>query len=531
MLAHDQYMLLRRIFYVALFLSAFNAMGQQLSMMSWVQFRRETGGSYAQYLEYKKDFNTYHPADFSRNHVISPAELEAYINTWRSGGDWIGLEGKIPVDSVTQAALFKYQFEGYYFYFKDRFEGIDDFNDIADYYGDGSSSGITIGNGDESVSKRSYPIFPSKYYYYEPGHVEIRLDEPNQWTVLAVEEILPEGWTAADYQEIREDHVDHDSRWSKFDIWETAYVSFEDGRTIVRLGPFYKEDFIDPDRNYSTEAYQSWLPQLRYGIEHDNEELPTSSAIEGVQSYDGVSRPTLFREISPEYEKSYPQYNDFGVNISDVDVNVPNVDFQANNEYGVNNLFAWVTTGDSSTSLGKLHPWYEFYEYAGIQWVRCNYYQTIETSHVEVQIQFSNDMVNWYLLNNAKGGRIPHLDVGDAKVRSIRAPLCIGERSYIRLVILDLFDRRDSKPYKEAGYNCWKIHKKVYHNTNRNTINLPSHIKVVQFVGYREDIVQVSPNSTLAYRLNSEDFYYAEDDDIMIVATTGPSDIDVQVKR
>ncbi|GHB89815.1 hypothetical protein [Cerasicoccus arenae] len=422
----------KRIVYGLLLGLIANGLWANFPQLNWIQFRQKTGGTLAEFNQYKRDYATYHPADISQDHVISSTELENYADAWRNGEKWARHGNQqIPIDYVSLAAQIQWEFDGLYFYFGDHFEGIEDVNDIYNYYSYGLDS-VVGGVGWDWVSE---------YYIYKPPSVTVELNPPDGFWVVAIEETLPAGWTAEQYRETWEgisksQEYQTDVEREDRDL-EMAAFSVENGRTVVRWGPF--------------DGYPN---TLRYAVAHPEGLLPDSDQIVGVQSYDGVSRPTLERTIKPAFEKRYPEYNDFGINISDADVPVPNVDFRGDaNGDGYNNLIAWLTTGNLEVPMGDLKPVYTLVNEVGVMKMKCRYYLAVQSWQAKVYFLRSTDLTNWFYTQAESIQRLPNQDVGQSL--AYEATLLCEGGDYFRLLWAEDFSRgiaAPKNPFSSSGH-------------------------------------------------------------------------------
>lgn len=408
-------------------------------VLNWLEFRDLTGGNIRDYRRYRDDYQVYHPADANRDHVIDNIELDFYTSAWQSGYRWEEHDGqRIPIDSLTQAAQINWDFDGLYFYFGDHFVGVEE---VEDTYG--SYAGVIITNIGGSMPATKYTI-------YKPANVRVALNDPETWTAMAVEEILPEGWTAEAYVEQWET-PQHNTRILAPDISRedrknaSLTVTEQDGRCVVRWGPFDWDHIKEGDY---PGAEQERL--LRYAIQHPNGLLPANDQFEGVQSYDGVSRPTLERDIKPAWEYHYPQYNDFGVNVSDADVEVPNVNLAADaNGDGRSNLLAWIQRGSPEARVHGLEPTFEVFEEDGERRVRCVFYQAFESDYIQRIFLRSTNLKAWYRINAADITitPLPELDRGAAKAYEADFPASGSDSEYFKLLYRESFYRTPRSVY------------------------------------------------------------------------------------
>ncbi|WP_309399411.1 hypothetical protein [Cerasicoccus maritimus] len=391
--------------------------------MTWEEFYELTGETEAAYEQYLADFYVYHPADTDQDHQISTEELNAYGQSWRYGETWSAHDDQeIPIDSLTQAAYFQWKFDGYYFYSSE-------------------SGSFTEGTNDTFlVSPGGNSTLSTQYHIYKPARVTVALNQPEKsWTAGAIEEILPDGWTAETYLEIWEKNG---TRWPTMDIEReddnlgALVITEQGGRCIVRWGPFQSSEY---DLDY------------RYALKSAGETLPLNEDFSGVQSYDGTSRPTLARAIEPAFEFFYPQFNDYGVNISNADVEIPNVDFSGDdNGDGVSNFATWLMTGDPATRVEKLRPTFERFTEDGAEKIRYRFYETVESFYAPRLILCSSDLKVWRKVTDPIINRRPDLDVGGALAQEAIIPGESYPENFFCLLYRDDF-YREARPLITPG--------------------------------------------------------------------------------
>ncbi len=209
----------------------------------------------------------YFPADNNpADGVISEEEYLAYVQAWLNHEEWAEHDGgQVPIDFVSRAAYLRWKHNGHY--------QVTGNGSTATSYG---STSISIGFSSSNLFLVGAPD------PYEPASVTVYLDTPEEeWNAVAVEERVPLKWPV--------DILSTDP-YSKSDLMPRTGLSIVQvgDEWVVRWAP------VEPSDN------GNFVYQLRVPIGQLPISTPMSwEGFSGVQSYDGVSRPSTYRYLDP----------------------------------------------------------------------------------------------------------------------------------------------------------------------------------------------------------------------------------------